>query len=107
MSGAGDDPEANALLAAAVELAGVVRRQVDVRRADVAGVAHRLAVLLLAEDLVDVRMRLGPISCRISAAGRIPDGISLLCHDEASSPEAGMVRRHSIERITSTKPSEW
>src|SRR3990172_1327924 len=50
------DPQPDAFLAAAVELARVVHRGVAVGRADVAGVAHRLAVLLLAEDLPHARV---------------------------------------------------
>ena len=49
--GAPDDPQPDALLAPAVQLAGVVGRQHRVGRHDAPAVTHRVAVLLLAEDL--------------------------------------------------------
>ena len=48
--GARNYPQPDALLAPAVELTRIVQRQFAVRRAHVARVAHRFAVLLLAED---------------------------------------------------------
>src|SRR5438128_7856167 len=50
----GYDPQPHALVAARIELARVVLGELAVRRADVAGVLHGLAVLLLAEDLPDI-----------------------------------------------------
>src|SRR6185503_20749706 len=45
-----DDPEVDALLAASVHLPGVVDRERRVRRHDRSAVAHRVAILLAAED---------------------------------------------------------
>ena len=49
--GAAHDPQPDALLAAPEQLPGVVGGQGGVGRHDAAAVAHRVAVLLLAEDL--------------------------------------------------------
>ena len=49
--GAADDPQPDALLAPAEQLAGVVDGELGVGRHDAAAVAHRVAVLLLPEDL--------------------------------------------------------
>ncbi len=48
------DPEPEALSAPSVELSGVVKRQVLVRGDHLSAVTHRIALALLAEDLVDL-----------------------------------------------------